>query len=833
MKAIILAAGYGNRMRPLTDTTHKTLLFVKHKTILQGIIDSLLYYDISEIVIVTGYLADSVEHYLVSKYPGTNFRFVHNPRYRETNNIYSLSLAINAMDIDDDIILIESDLIYEPSVIRKLIDSKYDNVALVDKFRSGMDGTVVTISNHVVTNIIPPHLQDSNFDFSDKYKTLNIYKFSKQFCLTTFKQLLTYYAKAIDDNCYYELILGVLIYMQRETIYAEIIENEEWSEVDDPNDLNVAEFVFNKEKRLEILETGFGGYWNYNVVDFCFIRNMYFPNSAILSEMKNNLASLVGNYGSRQSVLNQKLAYFLLYKKDNLNLLNGASQIYPVLQTLFANCRVLIPSPTFGEYPRIFLNSECYFDQVGIECQEIEDKAATCQVVVIVNPNNPTGSLIQTEWIYRFAEENPSKTFIIDESFVDFGGCGSIIDLLERHPLDNVIVIKSLSKALGTPGLRLGFVYSSNQQFNHAVYNALPIWNSNSFAEYFLEIILKHRRSLDISYKNTIRDRDSFTAMLSELDFIKKVYPSGANFLLVEFKKKRNELEFLTRLLLAKHSIYLKDVSNKFNNDRYYLRIAVRLPNENETLVKNLAQIFDSYYNGKWKLIWENRNLNGIETPTQLNDTLEKLVHVDGFDKGNGNIKPDSWKQYIEFLTDKMGIRDGDSIFEVGCGCGAFLYLFHHSGHRVGGIDYSEPMINKARSIMANADFTVCDAINLDCNEKYDFIVANSVFFYFPDYEYSKEVLRKMINKSNKAVLVLDIPDLHQKEACENIRRGALPPGEYEKKYDGLHHLYFDKDWFHDFAKTNNCKVGMFGQIIANYGNGKFRFNCMIEKQRA
>lgn len=594
MKAVILTAGYGNRMRPLTDKTHKTLLIVNNKTIIDGIIDSLLDYHIREIVIVTGYLSERLESYLVSKYHNASFRFVHNQRYRETNNIYSLSLAMGVMEIDDDIILIESDLIYEPSVIRKIIESKYRNVALVDKFRSGMDGTVVAISNHIVTSIIPPHLQDSNFDFSDKYKTLNIYKFSKEFCQTTFKQLLTYYAKVIDDNCYYELILGVLIYMQRETIYAEIIENEEWSEVDDPNDLNVAEFVFNKEKRIEILEKEFGGYWNHNIVDFCFIRNMYFPNSAMLSEMKNNLPSLVRNYGSRQSVLNQKLAYFLLYKKENLNLLNGASQIFPILQILFANERVLIPSPTFGEYPRVFKNCERYFDHVGIDSQEIENKATRCQVVVVVNPNNPTGSFIESEWIYQFAREHTSKTFIVDESFIDFADCGSIIDLLEKNPLDNVIVIKSLSKALGVPGIRIGFVYSSNQKFNGAVKNALPIWNSNSLAEYFLEIILKHRKSLDISYKNTIRDRDTFTVMLSKLNFIKKVYPSSANFILVEFNKKRNELEFLTKLLLARNSVYLKDVSDKFNNGMYYLRIAVRLPEENEMLVKDMDEMFDS-----------------------------------------------------------------------------------------------------------------------------------------------------------------------------------------------------------------------------------------------
>jgi hypothetical protein len=87
-----------------------------------------------------------------------------------------------------------------------------------------------------------------------------------------------------------------------------------------------------------------------------------------------------------------------------------------------------------------------------------------------------------------------------------------------------------------------------------------------------------------------------------------------------------------------------------------------------------------------------------------------------------------------------------------------------------------------------------------------------------------------MIKKSKKAVLILDIPNLKQREECENIRKAALPPGEYDKKYDGLHHLYFDKDWFYEFAERNNCKLNIFEQNITNYGNARFRFNCMIEK---
>jgi len=589
MKAIILAAGYGNRMRPLTDTAHKTLLTVAGKTIIGRIIDGLCDNNITDIVVVTGYRQEELVDYLSQNYAHCSIRYVHNERYRETNNIYSMALAFEQTTIDSDIILIESDLIYEPSVIKRLLNSPHPNVALVDKYASGMDGTVVKVENGIITSVIPPHLQDNKFDFSDKYKTLNIYKFSQEFCNSVFKKLLTYYAKVINDNCYYELILGILIYMQQETMYAEILKGEQWAEVDDPNDLRIAEFTFNTEKRAEILEHGFGGYWNYDITDFCFIRNMYFPPAALISEIRNNLPDLLHNYGSRQEVLNQKLAWFLLCNPENVHVLNGASQVYPMLHSRLNGKKALLPNPTFGEYTRLFPDAATYSDCVGISTKEIEAKAKDCDVIVFVNPNNPTGSLLDSQWIYDFAAKNAGKTIIIDESFIEFSQCRTMLELLEAKPLDNCIIIKSLSKSLGIPGTRLGYVYSCNAEFNAYIKASIPIWNLNSIAEYTLEIILKHRKSLAQSFVDTARDRTEFAAMLSEISCVDAVYPSGANFLLVALNKPVCAAT-LTNILLSRYNIYVKDISHKFGDGRSYIRLAVRLPEENAAFVRYLQE---------------------------------------------------------------------------------------------------------------------------------------------------------------------------------------------------------------------------------------------------
>lgn len=591
MKAIILAAGYGHRMRPLSDTIPKTLLTVGGKTIIGRILDGLHDNGIEQAIIVTGYRAEQLQTYLLQEYSHFRFQFVHNRRFAETNNIYSMALAFEAAPIDDDILLIESDLIYEPSVIRRIIDSPYPNVALVDSWRSGMDGTVVTVSEHIVSSIIPPHLQGRDFDFSDKFKTLNIYKFSRDFCTTIFSKLLTYYAEAIDDNSYYELVLGILIYMRWQTIHAEILHGEKWAEVDDPNDLRVAEYIFTGHLRGDILSTTLGGYWSHDIVDFSYIRNMYFPIPSMLSEMRNNLPALVQNYGSTQAVLNQKLAYFLLCDETRVHALNGAAQAYPLLREYFAEARILCPSPTFGEYARMFPHASVYPDLGGYTLDGVERALDSVSVVVVVNPNSPTGTTVPTDALHRLVSRYPTKTFLVDESFVDFSGERPMVDLLEEAPLENIIVLKSLSKSLGVPGLRLGFVYSCQGRFNEFVRHALPIWNMNSIAEYLLEIILKHRKALVESHLRSSADREQLASDLAQLNLVDDVFTSGGNFLLVRLKGSRLGAARLIEKLLTDHAIFLKDVSTKFPGTEPYIRVAVRLPDENRRLVELLAEV--------------------------------------------------------------------------------------------------------------------------------------------------------------------------------------------------------------------------------------------------
>ena len=199
--------------------------------------------------------------------------------------------------------------------------------------------------------------------------------------------------------------------------------------------------------------------------------------------------------------------------------------------------------------------------------------------------------MLKTSWILKMIDTYPNKFFIVDESFIEFSDESSIINYLEDSSRDNVIVIRSMSKTYGLPGVRLGFIYSCNKKLISNIYSKIPIWNLNSLTEFFMEIILKNKRALEKSIEKTKIDRESFINSLNNLAFVEKVYNSGANFILFRTNSKLSNID-LSNYLIQNHLIYIKDVSSKFDSKtNTYFRVAVRNPKENNLLIKILQNI--------------------------------------------------------------------------------------------------------------------------------------------------------------------------------------------------------------------------------------------------
>lgn len=223
----------------------------------------------------------------------------------------------------------------------------------------------------------------------------------------------------------------------------------------------------------------------------------------------------------------------------------------------------------------------------------------------------------------------------------------------------------------------------------------------------------------------------------------------------------------------------------------------------------------------RWKEVWARRSLD----PSR-GSMLTQLLAADGFDSGFGGIDEDAWRAFVDEVAGTLALRQEDAVFDVGCGAGAFVYPMYEAGLRVGGIDQSEALIDAARRVMPEGAWAVGEASALDPAEPYDVVVACGSFLYFPDNDYARGVLARMTAKATRAVAILDVPDASLRDEALAARRGALGEAEYEARYRGLDHLYFDRLWFLRMLDQMGCSaVQITPRGIDGHRMGDFRFN--------
>ena len=224
----------------------------------------------------------------------------------------------------------------------------------------------------------------------------------------------------------------------------------------------------------------------------------------------------------------------------------------------------------------------------------------------------------------------------------------------------------------------------------------------------------------------------------------------------------------------------------------------------------------------KWKEIW-----NKDERISKI--ILESLIKADGFDSGAGSFSVDDWIKYTNEFYNILKIKNTDSIYDIGCGSGAFVYPLYLKKHLVGGVDYSKILIDLANTIMQDNNFTNNEAININ-DDRYDIVLSHSVFQYFKDLDYAKNTIKKMINKANKKIAILDINDATKENEYHRIRMENMNEQDYKTKYQGLEHMFYNKEWFENIAKEFNLKIDIFDQTFKKYSNSKLRFNVIMEK---
>ena len=566
MQAIILAAGMGKRLGEYTKNNTKCMVPVNGVPLIDRVLNQLSSLKLSRVVIVVGYEGQKLIDYIGNEYNGLKIEYIFNSIYDKTNNIYSLALAKDKMQ-EDDTLLLESDLIFDDRLFSLVVDNPCPNLALVAKYEAWMDGTMVQIDDERnIVNFVPKeafrHEQADSY-----YKTVNIYKLSKEFSANRYVPFLEAYMKAIGNNEYYENVLRILSFLDCKDLKALPITDEKWYEIDDKQDLDIAEALFaDDEQLMQKFYSRYGGFWRFpKMLDFCYLVNPFFPSQRMLDEMKASFLTLLTEYPSGMKV-NALLASKCWGVSEKYIVPgNGAAELIKFLMDNL-NGKLGVIRPSFEEYPNryqgevvTFIPQNSDFRYTG---QDIIDYYANKDIanLLLINPDNPSGNFIPKDDILKVADwcKLNQVRFIVDESFVDFSEdyeiCSMLDDtILESYP--NMIVVKSISKSYGVPGLRLGIMASADEVLIKEAKKYVSIWNINSFAEFFMQIFTKYSKDYHKACGSFQAERADFLSKLCEIPFI-HVMPTQANFVLCEVKEPYSSMEIVKRML-REHNILL------------------------------------------------------------------------------------------------------------------------------------------------------------------------------------------------------------------------------------------------------------------------------------
>lgn len=229
-----------------------------------------------------------------------------------------------------------------------------------------------------------------------------------------------------------------------------------------------------------------------------------------------------------------------------------------------------------------------------------------------------------------------------------------------------------------------------------------------------------------------------------------------------------------------------------------------------------------------WRTIWSRRRVPAGDLPL-----LERLLLADGHDNRFGRVATDGWRRYVLEVGRRLRLRPGDSVFDVGCGAGAFLLPLAEAGHPVGGLDLSAGLLAGAREAMPAGSWQTGDAAGIATSCSWDAVVSSGMFLYLDSFDHASRVLERMVACAGSSLAVLDVPDRDRAAAARAAREEILGAEEYARRYAGLEHLAFDREWFEDRLDGRGFdSVEITGQFLAGYGNAPFRFNVFARNRR-
>lgn len=330
-------------------------------------------------------------------------------------------------------------------------------------------------------------------------------------------------------------------------------------------------------------------------VDACFLCNPYAFDLFMENFEKENLTDYIKHYPPQNKILSQVLSKTLGINSEYLLLGNGAIQLIELLMREFEGKKKCIVTPTFSSYYEFDMDNIVFFktnkeNNFKIDKYELVKfcKEQNVEVLVIVNPNNPTGTIILKEDVKYIIKELCKTKIIVDESFIDFFDKSHSVEK-DVYTDKNLIVIRSLSKDFGIAGLRLGYAVC-DPKISEKIFSKYGLcWNINGFAQFFLELFSKNdfQKEYQVAREKYLENRSEFYENLKTLKNM-TVYESHANFFIIDCGKNINKV---FSDLLFENNIYTRILNDKLDLDATFLRVACSNKNDNKIVFDSLKNI--------------------------------------------------------------------------------------------------------------------------------------------------------------------------------------------------------------------------------------------------
>lgn len=344
-------------------------------------------------------------------------------------------------------------------------------------------------------------------------------------------------------------------------------------------------------------------------VDACFLSNPYatnlfleYFNKEVVSTGEIN--NLLEFYPSQNNVIAQYIENQLQIPVGHVFVANGAIEAIQAVIHRYSKGKIVVIIPTFSAYYEyashedqvIFYNlkkEENFKLDIDAYIQFVNEFKP--DTIILINPNNPDGGYINKfDMLKIISELSWVNNIIIDESFSHFAYENSDLELMSIVPsvyeMDNVTVVKSMSKDFGIAGIRCGYAIMAKDRVKDLLKNGY-LWNSNGFAEYFFKLYSRHDflKKYEIIRRKYITEALFFISELNRINNI-HVYPSRANFVLIELLNKKTADEISTRLI-CDFGIYVRNCNDKIGLDGEFIRIAARTNEENSLIIQALKEV--------------------------------------------------------------------------------------------------------------------------------------------------------------------------------------------------------------------------------------------------